>query len=49
MTVTGTLWLTSTLGPATGNLRIQYLGIAGYAFALPVACTILAMFSDANL
>jgi hypothetical protein len=39
----GTLCLTGTLGPASGNLRIQYLGIVGYAFALPVACLLLAM------
>ena len=34
----GLLCLAGTLGPASGNLRVQYLGIAGYAFLflLPV-------------
>jgi hypothetical protein len=44
LTVAGTLCLAGTLGPASGHLRIQYLGIVGYAFALPVACALLAMF-----
>lgn len=44
MTVAGTLCLAGTLGPASGYLHIQYLGIAGYAFALPIACALLAMF-----
>lgn len=43
MIVAGTLCLAGTLGPASGHLSIQYLGIAGYAFALPVACALLAM------
>ena len=44
MTVAGTLCMAGTLGPASGYLHIQYLGIAGYAFALPVACALLAIF-----
>lgn len=44
MTIAGTLCLLGTLGPASGHLRIQYLGIAGYAFVLPVACALLAVF-----
>jgi len=43
MTLAGTLCLTGTLGPASGHLRIQYLAIAGYAFALPISCVLLAM------
>jgi hypothetical protein len=39
----GTFCLVGTLGPALGHMRIQYLGIAGYAFVLPVACVLLAM------
>jgi len=42
MIVAGSLCLIGTVGPATGNLQIQYLGIAGYAFMLPVACALLA-------
>lgn len=41
--VTGTLCIVGTLGPATGHLGIQYVGIAGYALALPVTCPRLAM------
>jgi len=44
MIVAGTLCLVGTLGPASGHLDIQYLGIAGYALALPVACGLLAIF-----
>jgi len=43
MIVTGTLCLAGTLGPASGHLNIQYFGIAGYAFALPLACALLAL------
>jgi hypothetical protein len=43
MILAGALCLAGTLGPASGRLSIQYLGIAGYAFALPVACALLAM------
>src|SRR5215469_14847931 len=39
----GTLCLAGTLGPASGYLRIQYLGIVGYALVLPLACALLAM------
>ena len=46
MTVAGTRCLAGTLGPASGHLHIQYLGIAGYAFVLPVACALLAVFSS---
>ena len=36
-------------GPrATGQLRIQYLGIAGYICALPVVGTLLAILSRAE-
>jgi hypothetical protein len=44
MTAAGTLCLAGTLGPASGHLHIQYFGIAGYAFVLPLACALLAMF-----
>jgi divalent metal cation (Fe/Co/Zn/Cd) transporter len=44
MTAAGTLCLAGTLGPASGHMHIQYLGIAGYAFVLPVACALLTMF-----
>ena len=44
MTLAGSLCLAGTLGPASGHLQIQYFGIAGYAFVLPIACALLAMF-----
>jgi hypothetical protein len=43
MDTAGAFCLAGTLGPASGHLHIQYLGIAGYAFVLPVACALLAM------
>lgn len=43
MILAGTLCVAGTLGPATGHLQIQYLGIAGYAFVLPVGCALLAL------
>jgi len=44
MTAAGALCLAGTIGPASGRLHIQYLGIAGYAFVLPLACALLAVF-----
>jgi uncharacterized membrane protein len=44
MLATGGLCLAGTLGPATGYMRLQYLAIAGYGFALTVACALLALF-----
>lgn len=43
MIVCGTFCLAGTLGPALGRMHIQYLGIVGYAFVLPVASILLAM------
>ena len=43
MLVGGTSCLAGTLGPALGQMHIQYLGIVGYAVMLPVACALLAM------
>ena len=35
--------MAATFGPTSGHLEIQYLGIAGYALALPVARALLAI------
>ena len=43
MNLAGALCLTGTLGPATGQMNIQYFGIAGYAFVLPVSCALVAL------
>lgn len=42
MLVVGALCLVGTLGPLLGDLRIQYLGIMGYDFVLPLVCILLA-------
>ncbi len=43
MIVAGSLCLAGTPGALVGNLRFQWLAIAGYAFALPVVCVLLAI------
>lgn len=43
MFVAGSLCLAGLLGPVSGRLQIQYLGIAGYILGLPVVCTLLAV------
>jgi hypothetical protein len=43
MTLSGSLCVLATLGPITGEMRIPYLGIVGYAFVLPVICVLLAV------
>ncbi|HJQ24752.1 MAG TPA: hypothetical protein VKA60_12620 [Blastocatellia bacterium] len=43
MTVSGGLCLAGIVGPATGDLRFQILGIIGYAFVFPVVCMLLAI------
>ena len=43
MTLCGTLCVLGTLGPVTGEMRISWLGIMGYAFVLPIACVFLAI------
>ena len=42
MTLAGALCLTGTLGPASGEMRLQGIAIVGYAGVLPVACALLA-------
>jgi hypothetical protein len=42
LTVAGTLCLAGAAGPLSGHMAFQFPGIAGYAFALPVACAMLA-------
>jgi hypothetical protein len=49
LTGSGTLCVAGALGPALGDLRIQWVGVAGYAFVFPVACLLLAiLFSRAR-
>jgi hypothetical protein len=43
MTISGALCLAGTLGPILGDLRLQYMGIAGYAGGLPLVCVLLAI------
>lgn len=37
----GTLCLVGTVGPAVGNMRLQLLGVLGYAVVLPIAVFLL--------
>ena len=37
------LCLAGTFGPLLGDLRLQFLAIAGYAGSLPVTCALLAV------
>jgi len=39
---TGGLCLAGTVGPAVGNMRLQLIGVFGYAIVLPVASLMLA-------
>ncbi|HEY4954038.1 MAG TPA: hypothetical protein VII02_04055 [Gemmatimonadaceae bacterium] len=39
---TGTLCLLGTLGPATGEMRLQFIAVVGYGIGLPVTCLLLA-------
>jgi hypothetical protein len=43
MTVSGLLCLLGVSGPASGDLRLQYPAIAGYAFVFPFVCLLLAI------
>jgi|SoiMetStandDraft_5_1073268.scaffolds.fasta_scaffold23616_2 hypothetical protein len=44
LVATGILCLAGTLGPASGDLRFQIVGIAGYAFVFPVTCVFMAQW-----
>jgi hypothetical protein len=43
MTLSGLLCLVGVSGPASGDLRLQYPAIAGYAFVFPVVCLLLVI------
>lgn len=42
MTVTGLLCIVGVVGPAVGNMRLQLVGVFGYAVVLPVVCLMVA-------
>lgn len=42
MTVTGLQCIAGVVGPAVGNMRLQLVGVLGYAVALPVVCLMAA-------
>lgn len=44
LTACGALCVLGTLGPSTGDMRLQWLGVLGYAVLLPVAALLLALF-----
>jgi hypothetical protein len=40
--ISGILCVAGTVGPAVGNMRLQLVGLLGYAAVLPVVCFMLA-------
>jgi len=40
--ICGILCLAGAVGPSVGNMRLQSMGILGYAVVLPVVCVLLA-------
>jgi hypothetical protein len=40
--LSGSLCLVGTLGPAVGYMRLQLVGVVGYAVVLPIVCFMLA-------
>jgi hypothetical protein len=42
MHVTGLLCIAGVVGPVVGNMRLQLVGVFGYAAALPVVCLMVA-------
>lgn len=42
LAITGALCLAGTIGPITGSMALQRIGILGYGVGLPVSCVILA-------
>jgi hypothetical protein len=42
LVITGSLCLAGTLGPLTGHMRLQFIGVFGYGTLLPVTCFLLA-------
>ena len=44
LAVAGVLCLAGIAGPASGNLKLQYPAIVGYAFVFPFVCLLLAIF-----
>ena len=44
MLISGSFCLIGTLGPLLGDMRIQRIGIVGYAVMLPAVCLLLTRF-----
>lgn len=42
LTLCGLLCVVGTAGPAVGSMRLQLVGVVGYALVLPVVCLLLA-------
>jgi hypothetical protein len=42
--ISGSLCLMGTLGPATGRMQLQFIGVAGYGLGLPVVSFLLARY-----
>lgn len=46
--ISGGLCVAGTVGPAIGNMRVQLVGVLGYAGVLPVVCFMLARLFRGN-
>lgn len=46
--ISGGLCIAGTAGPAIGNMRLQLVGVLGYAGVLPVVCFMLARLFRSN-
>lgn len=42
--ITGVLCITGTLGPATGDMRLQFISVLGYGIFLPVVWLMIARY-----
>lgn len=43
MTVCGLMCLIGVVGPATGDMRLQFVAVAGYGSVFPIACLLIAL------
>lgn len=49
MIAAGVLCLVGTIGPAIGDMRLQRIGVIGYALVLPITCALLARGAQSEL
>jgi hypothetical protein len=49
MLVCGTMCVLGVLGPATGNMRFQFIAVVGYGLVFPAVCLFLALLFRRSL